>query len=135
MHTCLHLLCAIMDAPVTGCSIGDEKGRLDFDLPEMTTDKETITATLNGMIKAAHPVTTSLIPEADYAQALKITRSQDVTPPVFNGAVRVISIPGVDTQPCGGTHVKNTSEIGQVVVDKIEKKSKFNRRITVRFVA
>jgi Ser-tRNA(Ala) deacylase AlaX len=134
MHTCLHLLCAVLPAPVTGCSIGDEKGRLDFDLPEMTTTKEAIAEQLNQLITAAHPVRTSLISEEDYALALKLTKSQDVVPPVFNGAVRVIEIPGIDMQPCGGTHVKNTSEIGQVVVDKIEKKSKHNPRVTLRFL-
>jgi Ser-tRNA(Ala) deacylase AlaX len=134
MHTCLHLLCAVLPAPVTGCNIGDEKGRVDFDLPEMTLDKESISAALNALIVAAHEVKTRAIPGEDYAQALKITRSQDVAPPVFNGAVRVVEVVGVESQPCGGTHVNNTSEIGQVVVDKIEKKSKHNRRVSLRFV-
>lgn len=133
MHTCLHLLCSIIDAPVTGCSIGDEKGRLDFDLPEMTLDKEAITQALNELIQSGIEVKTQRMAATDYAAVLGLTRTQSVAPPVFEGAVRLIEIPGVDVQPCGGTHVKNTAEIGRVVCDRIEKKSKHNRRVVLRF--
>ncbi len=135
MHTCLHLLCAVLPAPVTGCNIGSDKGRVDFDLPEMEGDKDSLSAALNQLIRAAHPVATSVIPAADYAAALEMARTQSVAPPQSENGVRVINIPGVDSQPCGGTHVANTAEIGEVVVDKIEKKSKHNRRVVVRFVS
>ncbi|MGH8352517.1 MAG: alanyl-tRNA editing protein [Pseudomonas sp.] len=133
MHTCLHLLCSLIDAPVTGCSIGDEKGRLDFDLPEMSLDKEAITQALNELIRSGIEVKTRRMPAADYAAVLGLTRTQAAAPPVFEGAVRVIEIAGVDVQPCGGTHVRNTAEIGRVVCDRIEKKSKHNRRVVLRF--
>jgi Ser-tRNA(Ala) deacylase AlaX len=133
MHTCLHLLCSIIDAPVTGCSIGHEKGRLDFDLPEMTLDKDAITQGLNEMIQCAIDVQTHMMPASDYPAIAQMTRTQAVAPPVFQEAVRVVEIPGIDIQPCGGTHVKNTLEIGRVVCDKIEKKSRHNRRVVLRF--
>lgn len=133
MHTCLHLLCSIIDAPVTGCSISADKGRLDFDLPEMTLDKDSITRDLNALIEQAHPVKTLSMPATEYATLLQITRTQAVAPPVIQGAVRVIEIAGIDIQPCGGTHVLNTEEIGRVFCEKIEKKSKHNRRVILRF--
>ncbi|MDF2793309.1 MAG: alanyl-tRNA editing protein [Pseudomonas orientalis] len=133
MHTCLHLLCSIIDAPVTGCSISADKGRLDFDLPEMTLDKDSITRDLNALIEQAHPVQTLSMAATEYATLLQITRTQAVAPPVIQGSVRVIEIPGIDIQPCGGTHVLNTEEIGRVFCEKIEKKSKHNRRVILRF--
>lgn len=133
MHTCLHLLCSIIDAPVTGCSISADKGRLDFDLPEMTLDKDSITRDLNALIEQAHEVKNLSMPASEYATLLQITRTQAVAPPVIQGSVRVIDIAGVDIQPCGGTHVANTKEIGQVFCEKIEKKSKHNRRVILRF--
>ncbi|WP_338483413.1 alanyl-tRNA editing protein [Pseudomonas trivialis] len=133
MHTCLHLLCSIIDAPVTGCSISADKGRLDFDLPEMTLDKDSITRDLNALIEQAHEVKTLSMPASEYATLLQITRTQAVAPPVIQGSVRVIDIAGVDIQPCGGTHVANTDEISRVFCEKIEKKSKHNRRVILRF--
>ena len=133
MHTCLHLLCSIIDAPVTGCSISADKGRLDFDLPEMTLDKESITRDLNALIEQAHAVKSLSMPASEYSTLLQITRTQAVAPPVVQGAVRVIEIAGIDIQPCGGTHVVNTEEIGRVFCEKIEKKSKHNRRVILRF--
>lgn len=132
MHTCLHLLCSIIDAPVTGCSIGADKGRLDFDLPESTLDKEQITLSLNELIAAALDVRTHMLPVSEYQNQPELNRTR-IAPPTSQGTVRVIDIPGVDIQPCGGTHVGNTREIGAVVCDKIEKKSRHNRRVTVRF--
>jgi len=133
MHTCLHLLCAIVHAPVTGCSISPDKGRLDFDLPDTSPDKEVVTTQLNELINASRNVTTRRISADDNDQVQKLTRTQLVAPPVIAGAVRVVEIPGVDVQPCGGTHVRNTAEIGAVVCSKIEKKSRHNRRIIIRF--
>jgi Ser-tRNA(Ala) deacylase AlaX len=133
MHTCLHLLCSIVDAPVTGCSIATDKGRLDFDLPEPSLDKEQITLKLNELISAELEVRATMFPVSEYSSLLEITRTQAVAPPVTQGMVRVVEIPGVDIQPCGGTHVLNTSEVGKVICDKIEKKSQHNRRVTLRF--
>ena len=133
MHTCLHLLCSIIDAPVTGCSISADKGRLDFDLPEMTLDKDSITRDLNALIEQAHTVKALSMPASEYSTLLQITRTQAVAPPVVQGSVRIIEIAGVDIQPCGGTHVINTEEIGRVFCEKIEKKSKHNRRVILRF--
>lgn len=133
MHTCLHLLCSIVDAPVTGCSIATDKGRLDFDLPESSLDKEHITRKINELVGAALEVTTHMYPASQYSSVLEITRTQAVAPPVIQGMVRVVDISGLDTQPCGGTHVLNTTEVGKVICDKIEKKSRHNRRVTLRF--
>ncbi|MDH4585161.1 alanyl-tRNA editing protein [Pseudomonas sp. BN415] len=132
MHTCLHLLCSIIDAPVTGCSIGAEKSRLDFDLPESTLDKEQITRSLNELINAALDVRAHELPASEYRRLLELSGNR-IPPPMTHGKVRVIDIPGVDLQPCGGTHVHNTQEIGPVVCDKIEKKSRHNRRLILRF--
>jgi alanyl-tRNA synthetase/misacylated tRNA(Ala) deacylase len=132
MHTCLHLLCALIDAPVTGCSIAADKGRLDFDLPESTLDKEQLTAQLNELIGAALEVRVQELPASEYNRLLELCRTR-IPPPANQGMVRVIDIPGVDLQPCGGTHVRNTAEVGAVVCDKIEKKSRHNRRVTLRF--
>ena len=132
MHTCLHLLCAIVDAPVTGCGIAVDKGRLDFDLPESTLDKEQITRSLMELIDGGLDVQVQLLSNEQYRSRPNLCRTQ-VAPPQSNGTVRVINIPGVDMQPCGGTHVRNTAEVGAVVCDKIEKKSRHNRRVTLRF--
>lgn len=133
MHTCLHLLCSIIDAPVTGCGIDHEKGRLDFDLPEMTLDKEAITRELNVLVNAGLEVRPRLMQASEYATIPVITRAEAVAPPMRQGTVRVIEIQGGKIQPCGGTHVRNTREIGRVYCDKIKKKSKHNRRVTLRF--
>ncbi|WP_068824762.1 alanyl-tRNA editing protein [Pseudomonas sp. BMS12] len=132
MHTCLHLLCSIIDAPVTGCSIGIDKGRLDFDLPESTLDKEHITRSLKELVDAELDVRTHELPVSEYSRMLDLCRTR-IPAPITQGLVRVIDIPGVDMQPCGGTHVGNTREVGAVICDKIEKKSRHNRRVTLRF--
>lgn len=132
MHTCLHLLCSIIDAPVTGCSISADKGRLDFDIPEPTLDKDAITRQLNELVERHVDVRVSTMPEHEY-RSMQAQGGVPILPPMAQGAVRVVEIPGLDIQPCGGTHVKNTAEIGHVSCEKIEKKSRHNRRVTVRF--
>ncbi|MDX9673752.1 MULTISPECIES: alanyl-tRNA editing protein [unclassified Pseudomonas] len=129
MHTCLHLLGALIDAPVTGCSISVDKGRLDFDLPEMTLDKDSITRDLNTLIERACPINVMTMQASEYSDLPKKT----ARPPVFQDELRVVEISGVDIQPCGGTHVHNTREIGRVYCEKIEKKSRTNRRVILRF--
>jgi misacylated tRNA(Ala) deacylase len=133
MHTCLHLLCAVVTGGVTGGSIGEAKGRLDFDLPDQTLDKEHITAELNRLIAEDHSLDTRWIDDAELAANPDLVRTMSVKPPSGAGRVRVIDIPGVDLQPCGGTHVRATGEIGRVRVGKIENKGRHNRRINVLF--
>ncbi len=131
MHSCLHLLCAVVDGGVTGGSIGEAKSRLDFDLPDTSLDKEQITADLNRLIEENHPVDFSTITDDELAANPELVRTMSVKPPSGQGVVRIIDIAGVDLQPCGGTHVKSTGEIGRVRVGKIENKGKHNRRINI----
>ena len=133
MHTCLHLLCSLIPAPVTGGSVRDGSGRLDFDLRESTLDKEDLTARLNRLIAEDHPVTPRWIGEEELDANPSLVRTMSVAPPRGQGRVRVLDIEGVDLQPCGGTHVASTGEIGRVRVTKIEKKGRQNRRVAVAF--
>ena len=133
MHTCLHLLCALIPAPVTGGSIRDGSGRLDFDLPESTLDKEDLTARLNRLVVEAHPVAPRWIGEEELDANPSLVRTMSVAPPRGRGRVRLLDIEGVDLQPCGGTHVASSGEIGRVRVTKIEKKGRQNRRVSVAF--
>lgn len=130
MHTCLHLLCSLIDAPVTGCSIAESKGRLDFDLPE-SLDKIIVTEQLNHLIRQGLEVKHFYTEPEKMAELSSLVRTESVSPPVLQGVVRLIEVAGTDLQPCGGTHVKNTSEIGPVVCSKIQKKSRTNRRFTL----
>jgi misacylated tRNA(Ala) deacylase len=134
MHTCLHLLSAVLPYPVTGGSVGDGKGRLDFDIPEATLDKDAISAKLNDLIAADHAVGSTWIADAELAAKPELVKTMSVKPPSGTGKVRLVEIAGLDLQPCGGTHVRRTSEIGKVAVAKIEKKGKLNRRVAVEFV-
>ncbi|HTV45543.1 MAG TPA: alanyl-tRNA editing protein [Stellaceae bacterium] len=133
MHTCLHLLCNIVPGAVTGGQVGDGRGRLDFDVPGASLDKVAIAAALNALIAAGHPVEPRWISDAELAAKPELVRTMSVKPPAGSGRVRVIDIAGVDLQPCGGTHVRNTAEIGPVVVSKIENKGRQNRRIMIAF--
>lgn len=133
MHTCLHLLCSLIPAPVTGGSVRDGSGRLDFDLPESTLDKADLTARLNRLVAENHPVTPRWISEEELDANPSLVRTMSVAPPRGRGSVRVLDIEGVDLQPCGGTHVASSGEIGRVRVTKIEKKGRQNRRVSVAF--
>ena len=133
MHTCLHLLCSLIPAPVTGGSIRDGSGRLDFDLPESTLDKQDLTARLNRLVVEDHPVTPRWISDEELDANPSLVRTMSVAPPRGQGRVRVLEIEEVDRQPCGGTHVASTGEIGRVRVTKIEKKGRQNRRVNVTF--
>ena len=134
MHTCLHLLCSLVDAGVTGGAVGSDRGRLDFDLPEATLDKADLSEALNGLVARDLPVLARWISVQTLAERPELVRTMSVQPPMDQGDVRLIDITGVDLQPCGGTHVARTGEIGPVVVSKIEKKSRHNRRVVVSFV-
>jgi misacylated tRNA(Ala) deacylase len=135
MHTCLHLLCALVKYPVTGGQIGTEESRLDFDIEDAAAvDRETLTAGVNALIAANHMVNERWISDAELEANPQLVRTMAVKPPRGSGKVRLIAIGengNVDLQPCGGTHVRATGEIGRVVVGKIEKKGRHNRRIRV----
>jgi misacylated tRNA(Ala) deacylase len=135
MHTCLHLLCSIVPGAVTGGQVSDGRGRLDFDIPGSSLDREAITSRLNALIAEAHPVGPRWITDEELAAAPELVRTMSVKPPSGTGRVRLMEIPGVDLQPCGGTHVRSTAEIGPVAVTKIESKGKQNRRVIVAFTA
>lgn len=130
-HTLLHLLCSIIPAGVTGGSVREGTGRLDFDLPESTLDKDRLTAELNRLVEGNHAVKPRWISEAELEAQPELVRTMSVKPPMGQGTVRLLEIEGVDLQPCGGTHVASTGEIGPVRVTKIEKKGKHNRRVSV----
>jgi misacylated tRNA(Ala) deacylase len=137
MHTALHLLCSLIPFPVTGGSIGGEESRLDFDISEAgAVDKDDLTEKLGALVAADHPVTFSWISDQELADNPGLVRTMTVKPPTGTGKVRLVSIGvdgSVDLQPCGGTHVHSTAEIGRVVVTKIEKKGRQNRRIRLAF--
>ena len=134
MHTCLHLLCAVVPGAVTGGSVGDGRGRLDFDVPGASLDKEAINAGLNKLIAEGHAVAPRWIDDAELEARPELVRTMSVKPPTGAGKVRLLEIAGVDLQPCGGTHVRNTAEIGPVEITKIENKGRQNRRINVALV-
>jgi misacylated tRNA(Ala) deacylase len=131
-HTATHLLCALVPQPVDGCSITAGYARLDFHMSEAL-DKAQLTAGLARLVAEAHPVSHSWISDEELDANPGLVRSMSVQPPRGSGRVRVLKIEGVDLQPCGGTHVGNTAEIGAVVVTKIEKKSAMTRRVVLGF--
>ncbi|KRB25419.1 alanyl-tRNA editing protein [Rhizobacter sp. Root16D2] len=131
-HTATHLLCALVPHPVDGCSITADSARLDFHMTDPL-DKEALTAGLARLVAGAHPVRHRWISEAELDANPGLVRSMSVQPPRGLGRVRVLEIEGVDLQPCGGTHVANTADIGAVVVTKIEKKSAQTRRVVLGF--
>lgn len=131
IHTCLHLLSAVVGAPVTGGQLSDDKGRLDFDLQEARLDKAEIERALNELIARDIAAQTRWITDDELAAQPDLVRTMLVKPPTGQGRVRLLEIEGVDIQPCGGTHVATTGEIGPVTVRKIESKGKRNRRVVV----
>ncbi len=133
IHSCMHVLCSIIVGDVTGGQVGDGKGRLDFNLPDTQLDKEAITAELNRIVSEDRPLTSRWITEDELAKTPELVRTMSVKPPMGAGRVRLIEIEGVDLQPCGGTHVRRTGEIGRVKVAKIENKGRQNRRINIVF--
>jgi len=134
MHSALHLLCAVIDGGVTGGSISAEKGRLDFDLPDILLDKKKITTELNQLVDENHLINVRWITEEELSANSGLVRTLSVQPPRGSNRVRLLEIGNVDLQPCGGTHVRSTGEIGKLRVGKIENKGKRNRRINLHFV-
>ena len=133
MHTALHLLSAVLPYPVTGGAIGDGEGRLDFDIPDSGLDKDEITRRLAEMIAADAPVTSRWIASEELLANPGLVKTMAVKPPTGSGRVRLIEIAGYDLQPCGGTHVRSTAEIGAIRVTQIEKKGRQNRRVRIAF--
>ncbi|WP_417628863.1 alanyl-tRNA editing protein [Pararhodobacter aggregans] len=135
VHTALHLLSVVIPLPVTGGAIGADKGRLDFDMPEAPEDKEALEAALNALIARDLAVTTEWITDAEMAANMDLVKTMSVKPPMGQGRVRLVRIGTldgqVDLQPCGGTHVVSTAEIGRVTLGKVEKKGKQNRRVSL----
>jgi misacylated tRNA(Ala) deacylase len=129
VHTALHLLSAALPYAVTGGSIGDGEGRLDFDIPDAGIDKDVVTARINEMIATDAAVSSRWISDAELEANPGLVKTMSVKPPMGTGHVRLIEIAGLDLQPCGGTHVRRVAEIGAVRVTQIEKKGKQNRRV------
>ena len=136
MHTACHLLTVVCPYPITGASVGEEESRIDFDIPDAGFSKEDVTARLIELVAADHPVFTRLITDADLAANPGLVKSKNVRPPAGTGKIRLVCIgenAAIDSQPCGGTHVKATGEVGEIHVGKIEKKGRENRRFRLRF--
>lgn len=135
VHTGLHLLSVVIPLPVTGGSIGAQKGRLDFDMPEAPEDRQALERALNELIAADHPVATEWIADEELAANPGLVKTMTVKPPIGQGRVRLLRIgtgeATIDLQPCGGTHVRSTAEIGRVRFGKIEKKGRQNRRVAI----
>ncbi|MES2143299.1 MAG: alanyl-tRNA editing protein [Pseudomonadota bacterium] len=138
MHTALHLLSVVIPLPVSGGQIGAERSRLDFDMPDPPGDVEAIEAALNALIDRDLPVREDWISDAELAAAPDLVKTMSVRPPAGQGRVRLIRIgegaDRVDLQPCGGTHVARTGEVGRVEIGKIEKKGRLNRRVSLTLV-
>ncbi len=131
-HTALHLLCAVVGAPVTGGQVGEAEGRLDFDLPEAVLEKDELAGRINAHVAAARAVSHRWISDEEMAARPELVRTMLVKPPTGRGRVRLVEIAECDLQPCGGTHVRSTAEIGTTIVEKIEKKGAINRRVRLR---
>ncbi|MDO8359854.1 MAG: alanyl-tRNA editing protein [Devosia sp.] len=133
MHTALHLLSVVFPFPVTGGSVGEDKGRLDFDMPEVPQNLDELEAQLNTMVAQHHAVTDEWISDDEMEANPGLIKTMKVKPPTGQGRVRLVRIGNLDLQPCGGTHVANTAEIGPLKLGKIEKKGAQNRRVALLF--
>jgi len=130
MHTALHLLGSVLQYGVTGGNISAAKSRLDFDM-EDPVDKEQVTADVQALVAANHPVSCRWITDEELDAQPELVRTMSVQPPTGAGKVRLLEIEGVDLQPCGGTHLRSTGEVGDVRVGKVEKKGRHNRRVSI----
>lgn len=135
MHTACHLLSVVCPYPITGASVSETDSRIDFDMSE-TIDKAEVTAKLMDLVRANHPIYTKWISEGDLDANPDLVKSKNVRPPRGQGEIRLVCIgenAAIDSQPCGGTHVTETAEVGEIHIGKIEKKGKENRRFRIRF--
>ncbi|GAB3264054.1 alanyl-tRNA editing protein [Chitinimonas naiadis] len=132
-HTALHLLCAVVAAPVTGGQVSDDKARLDFAVEMEALDKDRIEAGINALVLAGHAVSACWVSDAVLDANPGLVKTMSVVPPRGSGSVRLIEVAGTDLQPCGGTHVRNTAEIGPLVVQKIRSEGKQNKRVIIAF--
>ncbi len=132
-HTALHLLCAVVPAPVTGGQVAEDKARLDFDIEMERLVKEALEESLNRLVAEGHAVRPRWIPDAELDARPELVRTMSVKPPRGLGGVRVLEIEGVDLQPCGGTHVADTREVGRLAVVKIRSEGARNRRVVLGF--
>ena len=131
MHSALHLMCASIPLAVTGGQIGYEKSRLDFNDPEKEINKEELQEKINALVKQDHEIIYEYIDGKILERKPELVRTMSVKPPKIDGKLRFVKIGNVDFQPCGGTHVKNTKEIGEIKIGKIENKGKMNRRVYI----
>ena len=135
MHTACHLLSVVCQYPITGAAVGEDESRVDFDMSE-TIDKDAVTAAMMALVDGNHPIYLQWITDAELAANPDIVKSKNVRPPIGLGRVSLVCIgenASVDSQPCGGTHVSETQEVGAIYIAKIEKKGKENRRFRIRF--
>ena len=136
MHAACHLLSVVCPFPITGAAVGEDDSRVDFDLPDAGMTKEGVTAKLMELVNANHPIFTRWITDEELAANPGLIKSKNVRPPMGTGRIRLVCIgenASVDSQPCGGTHVATTGEVGAIHIGKIEKKGKENRRFRIRF--
>jgi len=131
MHSALHLMCASIPLSVTGGQIGFEKSRLDFNDPEKKISKEELKVTINKLMKEDHEIMYEYIDSKILDNQPELVRTMSVKPPKIDGKLRFVKIGNIDFQPCGGTHVKTTKEIGKITIGKIENKGKMNRRVNI----
>ena len=130
MHSALHLLCSLIPYDVTGGQISYEKSRLDFNAEDKI-EKEEIENKINQLVKEDHQISYQWISNEELAKQPKLVRTMSVKPPSTNNKIRLVKIGNIDLQPCGGTHVKSTKEIGEIKIGKIENKGKMNRRVNL----
>jgi misacylated tRNA(Ala) deacylase len=136
MHAACHLLTVVCPFPITGASVSEDDSRVDFDIPDASFTKEEVTVGLMELVRADHPIFTRVITDEELAASPGLVKSKNVRPPVGTGKIRLVCIgdnASIDSQPCGGTHVKSTGEIGEIHIGKIEKKGRENRRFRIRF--
>ena len=136
MHAACHLLTVVCPYPITGAAVGEEESRVDFDIPDAGVTREGVSAQLMELVRADHPIFARWIAEEELAANPDLVKSKNVRPPTGSGRIRLVCIGeggSVDTQPCGGTHVASTADIGEIHIGKIEKKGRENRRFRIRF--
>jgi misacylated tRNA(Ala) deacylase len=136
MHVACHLLSVVCPLPITGASVSEDDSRVDFDMPDHSMTKEEVTERLMELVQADHPIFIRLISDEDLAANPTLVKSKNVRPPTGTGQIRLVCIgegASIDSQPCGGTHVKSTGEVGEIHIGKIEKKGRENRRFRIRF--